>query len=519
MAIYSPKTKKDILNAPFTTSEVAEAVKSMKNSKAPGVDGLPIELYKILWAQISEIFVAAIHECFQREALYEEAKIGILNLIPKPGKDSRILKNLRPITLLNTDYKVIEKCIARRMDQVMDDIIHTDQKGFVRGRSIFTNIRKLLDLIRYCENEEIPALFLSLDFKKCFDQISFKIIQGSLRFFEFPDYICKWVEILYTDFSVKVSNNGHMSHPIKIERSVHQGGCCSSYLFLCCAEILALILRSNKSIKGIPVEDILFILNQFADDTDVCSLFDQCSLSAILQDLENFKLQSGFEISYDKTAILRVGSMKDSDAMLYTQKPTAWKNDVINVLGIDIASDPEIVMKNYDKCCEKMKKVFCSWKNRGLSLLGKISVINTLVASLFIYKFMTIPNLPQSGLNAIEEEMNKFIWNGKRAKIPLRVLKRSKKDGGLGLVDLKKRQDAVKITWIQLLQSDEKLEKLVYSLIAPRMKNDIWKCNIKEADVKGVFKVDDFWLQVLKAWAKINYREEVLPCHLAKLHD
>ena len=114
----------DILNVPFTKKEIAEAIRSMKNTKAPGIDGMPIEVYKVLWSTIDEIFTAAVHQCYDDSQIYSEAKTGVLNLIPKANKDSRYLKNLRPITLLNNDYKIIDKCIARRMDMVMNKIIN-----------------------------------------------------------------------------------------------------------------------------------------------------------------------------------------------------------------------------------------------------------------------------------------------------------------------------------------------------------------------------------------------------------
>ena len=53
---------------------------------------------------------------YQQNLLYPTAREGILNLIPKANKDTRIIKNLRPITLLNTDYKIIEKACSKQND-------------------------------------------------------------------------------------------------------------------------------------------------------------------------------------------------------------------------------------------------------------------------------------------------------------------------------------------------------------------------------------------------------------------
>ena len=61
--------------------------------------------------------------------LHNSAKRGVINLIPKQGKDSRKLKNIRPITLLCIDYKMVEKALANQIKLVIDEIINRDQRG------------------------------------------------------------------------------------------------------------------------------------------------------------------------------------------------------------------------------------------------------------------------------------------------------------------------------------------------------------------------------------------------------
>ena len=93
----------------ISLQNIQEAIRLMKNNKTPGQDGLPVDFYKVFWNDLKEVFYEMIIQVYQEELLHESARKGILNLIPKPNKDSRYIKNLRPITLLNTDYKIIEK--------------------------------------------------------------------------------------------------------------------------------------------------------------------------------------------------------------------------------------------------------------------------------------------------------------------------------------------------------------------------------------------------------------------------
>ena len=76
-----------------------------------------------------------------------------------------------------------------------------------------------------------------------------------MNYFDFGDYLIKWIDLLYKDFKVTVQNNGNFSQEISVTCSIHQGGCCSAEIFLICAETLAIELRS-KEIKGVKIGSI-----------------------------------------------------------------------------------------------------------------------------------------------------------------------------------------------------------------------------------------------------------------------
>ena len=89
------------------------------------------------------------------KSLFESQYRGMLTLLFKKGEREDI-RNWRPITLLNVDYKIISKILAERLRKVLPTIINTDQKGFVKGRNILDGNRLLQDIIDYTEieNEE-----------------------------------------------------------------------------------------------------------------------------------------------------------------------------------------------------------------------------------------------------------------------------------------------------------------------------------------------------------------------------
>ena len=259
---------------------------------------------------------------------------------------------------------------------------------------------------------------------------------------------------------------------------MHQGGCCSSIYFLVIAEILALALRENEQIEGITIRDIRNLLNQFADDMDIFSIASKQSIDAIYKELELFRKQSGFTVSYEKTTLYRIGSLRHSNAQLYGLDQFVWSKEDITVLGVRIAHE-DILEKNYDGIVNKVKTTLNTWHNRGLSLTGKIQVVNTLVASLFVYKMMVLPIIPQHIVKNVDNLIRQFLWNGGKSKIAYRILQNPIDAGGLNLVDLKRKDKALKTTWPQILYNEPEYAAMVYGFLRCRdLGDDIWRCNL-----------------------------------------
>ena len=98
----------------------------------------------------------------------ESQKQSILTLIFKKG-DRKILDNWRPISLLNTDYKIIARVLSQRLQKVFHKIISLGQTGYIKGRSASDNLRLVQDVMDFCKVFEGKGLVLFLDFKQAFD--------------------------------------------------------------------------------------------------------------------------------------------------------------------------------------------------------------------------------------------------------------------------------------------------------------------------------------------------------------
>lgn len=103
--------------------------------------------------------------------LSDSQRRGIITLVPKKEVDRRFIANWRPISLLNTDYKIYTKVIALRLQRVMGSIIHPNQTGFMPGRIIGDSIRTIEDPVDLIMDKYKEGLVVALDFSKTFDSI------------------------------------------------------------------------------------------------------------------------------------------------------------------------------------------------------------------------------------------------------------------------------------------------------------------------------------------------------------
>ena len=184
---------KELLDAPFTFQDFTNALKSMKKGKAPGNDGLTVSVYIVLWTRIGRILWEAVEKFKENGYLYRSARRGIISLIPKKSKDPLFLKNWRPLMLLNSDHKIVTKMLTNRLKTHLKTIIGQQQFGYVPGRFIGLNLRKITDIIQFLECKGEQAVLLSIDYFKCFDSVEHGSMIQALRYFNIGENFIEWV--------------------------------------------------------------------------------------------------------------------------------------------------------------------------------------------------------------------------------------------------------------------------------------------------------------------------------------
>ena len=176
---------------------------------------------------------------------------SVITLVPKEDSDLELLHNWRPIALLNLDYKIASKTIARRIEKVLPLLVCSDQSGFVKGRYMGQNIRLINDILEQTKLQDIPGILLQLDFQKALDTIEWKFIQNAIAFFNVGESIQRWISTFYTNIQSSVLNNGFSTDFFALSRGVRQGCSLSPFLFVLAAELLTCKIRQDKEIQGI----------------------------------------------------------------------------------------------------------------------------------------------------------------------------------------------------------------------------------------------------------------------------
>ena len=130
----------------MTIDEISFAVKNLNTNKSPGPHGLTVEFYRKFWDILAPHLVLVFNSCFQAGEMCESMKTSNTRVIYKKG-DRKSLKNWRPISLLNVDYKICSKAISVRLSKVLEFIVDPDQTCSVPGRKISTNLHTLRDIL------------------------------------------------------------------------------------------------------------------------------------------------------------------------------------------------------------------------------------------------------------------------------------------------------------------------------------------------------------------------------------
>ena len=295
-----------------------------------------------------------------------------------------------------------------------------------------------------------------------------------------------------------MSNMGHLSEFFDCTRGVHQGCPIAPYLFLVVAQFLFQLIQRNGHIRGITIGDSIELKSlQYADDTKMTLLQDPYSICHLLLELQYFREKTGLSANLQKTEYLLVG-----DAILSQDLPFT-KVESTKILGTWVTAAGRDHCREWEGCVAKAKERIDLWSLRTFSLLGNVLLVNSLIGSLFVYLMYNSMPMPANIRKELQNLIDQRVTKNKSGRIRA-LLHGPKCHGGAALVDLHKREKAIKLSWVHTLLTNSVLEALNCDLF-PEIGDSFWECNLAVADCFLFFK-PSFWRVVVEYWCELHFR-------------
>ena len=212
---------RDKLHEDISFDELEDVIKHCDNNKSPGLDGLTYEYYKATWPLIKEEFVQVLRCQLDKQKLIDSDTIGATRLTLKvagvPGVDE-----LRPITLLNCDYKILSKVLVRRMVPILPFVIRSGQLCTVGGKNILFGVNNILSSLFSIKQRKLGACLISLDFFKAYDRVMVDFLLVVMKKMNFSTKFCNWVKMLHAGAKTRFILQS-LTRLVSLSFSIRQG--------------------------------------------------------------------------------------------------------------------------------------------------------------------------------------------------------------------------------------------------------------------------------------------------------
>ena len=346
LKLSTPKLSEDeksLCEGKLTLNEYWNALSSMKNEKSPGNHGFTKEFYVAFFGELGPLLLKTCNYSFEKGELSASQKQVII-LIQKKDRDVTLIKNWRPISLINVDIKIASKALAARMKTVIHSLISYDQMAYVKGRYIGESVRLIDDLLKYAEDENIDGILFAADIEKAFDSVNHNFMFAALKRFGFGNDFVRWIKTIFKKSQSCVMNNGTSTGYFNLETGTRQGDTLSPYLFILALETLLIQIRSDPSIKGFRIKHIEIKLSAYADDATFF-VKDSQSLQRILKLMKEFRVFSSLMINVEKCEASCIGRAKNRTSKPVKCKWTSLTKSCIKILGIHFSYNKALAEK------------------------------------------------------------------------------------------------------------------------------------------------------------------------------
>ena len=405
-----------------TEAEIVRVVRGMKSNSC-GIDNIGLFFVKNCISSISSVLADIFNFSIENKIFPDRWKIAKITPIPKVKVPSK-LKDYRPISLLSTLSKIIEKLISIQMREYFLDkkLLNPFQSAYKENHGCTTALLHISDYTYEAMDEGEIVFMILLDYSKAFDLACHKLILAKLKALGFEESALCWLNSYLQGRRQKVVIDKNESPLVFLDNGVPQGSILGPLLFTILINDISLFVKNCQ-------------YHQYADDTQLYlkTKIDDAveTIIAINEDLERiaeFSKNSFLKINEEKSKVIVLGTKKKLN-LLTKVKQIALAEIVMNNYAIERVSDVRNLGIVFD---ENMKwdihvkgiisnayyKLKLAYRySRFLSEDSKIRVVESYILALFNYGSPVLQNLnsyTEARIQKLQNSCIRFIFGARK---------------------------------------------------------------------------------------------------------